>query len=446
MELLRLAPRFLSHPHEAMAEAAARYGPIFVLPFPLDYIVVLAHPDYIEYVFHQGHHRYDKQSPRWKTLRRIWGDGLLTADGDTWRRQRQRMQPAFHQDRLQPFAEVIVAETRKIGAEWAESARTGTPRDVYIDMLRCAVRALSKAMFGSDVDGRTDLLIRAVADVNAYINPMSLANLLPLPDAIRRRVTPGYRAYRRAIDDLGQLFTEIIRARLAGGEARPDLLGMVMAGTDEELSQTMTAGQLHDEMMTLLMAGHEPVGIATSWSWYWISQCPEIERRLHEEIDAVLGGRPPTLEDVPRLDYTRRVFMEAMRLSPPIWGVERRAIEEDVIGGYRVPKGACVAIGQYLMHRHPAYWDSPATFDPDRFTEAASASRPPYAYFPFGGGPRRCIGMRFSMMQGPLILATLAQAFRVRMVPGHPVEPAPRLNLPPKFGLQMHVETRHGSG
>ena len=313
-------------------------------------------------------------------------------------------------------------------------------------MLRCAVRTLALAMFGSDVDGKTDLLIRAVADVNAYINPMSLANLLPLPDSIRRRVTPGFRAYRRAMDDIGRVFTEIIRGRLAGGEARPDLLGMIMAGTDEELSRTMTAGQLHDEMMTLLMAGHEPVGIATSWSWYWISQNAHVERRLHEELDAVLGGRPPALEDVPRLDYTRRVFMEALRLSPPIWGVERRAIEDDVIGGYRVPKGAYITIGQYLMHRHPAYWESPGTFDPERFTDAAAASRPAYAYFPFGGGPRRCIGMRLSMMQGPLMLATLAQAFRARLKPGHPVEPAPRLNLPPKFGLQMHIEARPAAG
>ncbi len=442
LELLRLTQRFLSHPHEAMLDVAVRYGPIVLLPFPLDHIVVLAEPRYIEYVFHQGHHRYDKQSPRWKTLRRIWGDGLLTADGEVWRRQRQRMQPAFHQDQLPQFADVIVAEAQKIGAEWAESARSGQARDVFVDMLRCAVRALSKAMFGSDVDGRTDLIIRAVGDINAYINPMALGNLLPLPDAVRRRVTPGFREYERAMDDLRQLFAAIIHARLATGDGRKDLLGMIMAGTDDEVSETMTERQLHDEMMTLLMAGHEPVGIATAWSWYWISQHPEVERTLHAELDAVLGGRAPTLEDVPRLEYTRMVFQEAMRLSPPIWGVERRAAEDDVIGGYRIPKGTCVALSQYVMHRHAAYWESPTAFDPERFAAGASAGRPQYVYFPFGGGPRRCIGMRFSMMQGPLMLAALAQSFSARPKPGHPVEPAPRLNLPPKYGLQMYVQRR----
>jgi cytochrome P450 len=239
-----------------------------------------------------------------------------------------------------------------------------------------------------------------------------------------------------------KVFAEIIDRRLRRTEPSADLLGLIMTSKDEELGQAMSPELLHDEMMGILMAGHETTGIGTGWAWYWISQNPDVERRLHAEVDAVLGDRTPTLQDLPKLEYTRNVFQEAMRISPPVWCVDRRAREDDVIGGYRIPAGSCVLLSQYVLHRHPKYWNRPTVFDPERFGDEASAGRPAYAYFPFGGGPRRCIGMRFAMMEGVLFLAALSQHFRVRLKPDHPIVPVPKVNLPAKFGLPMYIEPR----
>ncbi len=215
-----------------------------------------------------------------------------------------------------------------------------------------------------------------------------------------------------------------------------------MAGVDDESSQTMSQQQVHDEMMSLLMAGHETSGIASTWGWHWLSRTPAAEARLHAELDAVLAGRAPTPEDLPRLEHARRTFDEVLRLSPPIYAFDRRVVEDDVIGGYLVPKGSAVLISSYVTQRHPRYWTNPLAFEPNRFLEAESASRPAYAYLPFGGGPRRCVGLRFALMSGPLLMATLARRFRLRLKPGHPVEELARLNLAPRYGMPMLIEER----
>ena len=440
--LLRLLPHLATRPLEVLKQLNAEYGDIVSLQFPFESVVFLFHPDYVEHVLHHRHQVYDKQTPRWQTLRQIWGDGLLTSDRDVWRRQRQRMQPAFHQGALRGFGDVIADEAQRMGRMWSASASSGEPRDVYVDMLHTAVRALTRATFGSAIEGKTDTIIAAINDINAYINPISLSNLLRLPNSVRRWVTPGFVPYQRAMRTVQQIFGAIIQQRLASGEQLADLLGLMMCGKDDEVAATMTEAQLHDEMMTILMAGHETTGIATAWSWYWISQNPEVERRLQEEVDTVLGGRPPGFDDLPKLEYARRVFQEAMRLTPPIWAYDRCAREDDSIDGYRIPRGTFVGMSPYVMHRHPKYWERPEEFDPDRFAPSEMAKRPQYAYFPFGGGPRRCIGFKFALMEGQLILATLAQAFTARLMAGQVVVPAPRLNLPPKLGLRMIVQPR----
>jgi cytochrome P450 len=399
LALWKLLPELFECPHEVLSELNARYGDLVMLDYPLDRNILLGHPDDIEYVLHHRHQHYDKQTPRWRTLRQVWGTGLLTSDRDEWRRQRQRMQPAFHQTAMDYFAEMVVDEAQAMKRVWAESARRGELREVDCDMLRCAVRAVTRAMFGTDVERMTDELIEAVLAINAYINPTSPANLVSLPLSLRPWV-------------------------------------------DEELSQTMTSQQLHDEMMGVLMAGHETTGIGTGWAWYWISQHPEVERRLHAEVDEVLGDRMPTLEDLPRLKYTRMVFEEALRITPPVWCVDRRARDDDTIRGFRIPAGSYVLISPYVMHRHPKYWDDVLQFRPERFAEGASADRPAYTFFPFGGGPRRCIGMRFAMMEGVLFLAVLSQSFSVRLKPGHPMVMGPKVNLPAKFGLPMIISER----
>jgi cytochrome P450 len=441
--LWRLLPELTARPHQALSDLAARYGDVVLLNYPLDRTIILSNPADIEYLLHRRHQQYDKQTPRWRTLRQVWGDGLLTAERDVWRRQRQRMQPAFHQQGQETFAAVVVDEALKIRDEWQASARAGTPRDVYVDMLRCAVRAITRAAFGSDIERHTDMMVASVIDVNAYINPVSFANLVNLPFALRRWVSPGFGAYDRAMKQLQQLFRELIDRRRASDELQPDLLGMIMTAKDDETSQTMTVQQLYDEMMGILMAGHETTGIGTGWAWYWLSQYPGVQQKLQAEVDAVLEGRTPTLADFPKLQYTQMVFQEALRLTPSVYAIDRHAAEDDCLGGYRIPKGVAVVLSPYVMHHHPKYWRDPERFDPERFTPAASAERPAYAYFPFGGGPRRCIGMKFAMVEAVFFLAVLAQSFTVSLKPGHPVEPAPRLNLPPKHGIPMFFTERH---
>jgi cytochrome P450 len=439
---VRLLGELTKRPHECLFNLAMTYGDIVRLSYPRETFVLLARPDYVEHVLHHRHQIYDKETPRWRTLRQIWGNGLLTADGDVWRRQRQRMQPAFHQDCMQRFGSMVAEEALRMSQQWAASASRGETRDVYRDMLDCAVRALSRATFGSDIEGKTPTIIEALNEINAYVNPMSLPNLLNLPLPIRRMISPDFRRFQRAFAVINGIFDGIISRRLQAGVDRTDLLGMIMYARDEETSEKMTVEQLRDEMMIILMAGHETTGIAMAWSWYWMAKYPEAERRLHAELDTVLAGRLPTYDDLGRLEYTKMVFQESMRLTPPIWGYDRRAREEDTIDGYRIPRGAYIATSPYVMHRHPAYWEKADEFDPSRFLPEAVATRPQYAFFPFGGGPRRCIGLRFAFLEAQLIIATLAQVFILRPQSGHPVEASARLNLPPRYGLQMSISPR----
>jgi cytochrome P450 len=429
-------------PHERLLELALKYGGIVMLDYTTERVVLLAKPEYIEHVLHQRHQTYDKQTFRWKCVRQIWGTGLLTSDGDEWRRQRQRMQPAFHQTAMPVFAARVAEEAQRIAAMWAMSAVRHEPRDVYRDMLACAMRAITRTAFGSDLHDRTKEISDALDHVQHYVNPMAPMNLLRVPLWVQRAINPAYRRFQEAFAEIDRILDDIVRARLAGAPDRTDLLGMIMYARDDETGTAMSAAQLHDEMVNILMAGHETTAIAASWCWYLLAQFPSIEAQLHAELDRVLGGRLPAYEDVAELSYTKQVFQEAMRLYPPTWAVDRRAREDDTIDGYRIRRGTKVAISPYVMHHHPGYWDNPAEFRPERFSTDEVAARPPYAYLPFGGGPRRCVGMRFAMLEGPLILATLAQSFSVRLEPGQQIVPEARLNFPPRHGIRMHLEPR----
>jgi cytochrome P450 len=443
LELWRFLLHFGARPHEHLLELALKYGDIVRLAFPGETVVLIANPDYIEHILHHRHQHYDKQTARWESVRQVWGNSLLTADGDLWRRQRQRMQPAFHHEAMRRFAGVVVEEVQRISAVWSLSSQSGESRDVYQDMLACASRAITRASFGSDIDDKTEIINRALADVHGYINPMAPLNLLRVPHAIQRVVNPEYRRFQPAYRTIHGIFDTIVANRLsAGAPSRADLLGLMMAATDDETSKGMTPAQLHDEMMGILMAGHETTGIAAAWSWYWLARYPEVERTLHAELDAVLAGRMPTYDDLARLPYTQMVFQESLRICPPTWGMDRRAREDDVIGGFVIPRGTKVAFSPYVMHHHPKYWDEPEEFNPRRFSPDQSAGRPPYAYLPFGGGPRRCVGMRFAQLEGQLILAALAQSFAVRLKPGVDVRPTARVTLQPAPGVQLLLEPR----
>ena len=441
-DLWKLLGPLSQRPHELMLELATTYGDIVLLDFPLERAVLLFEPSLIEHVLHRSYRNYVKRTGRWRSLRQIWGNGLIMSDGDFWRRQRQRMQPAFHQDRIDGYMDVFVDEARHLAETWGAAADRGTIRDVHVDQMDCSLRVLTRAMFGADIEGQTERIIRALADVHPYVNPASLISLIDPPAFVRRLLTPGYGRFERGLAEVNAVLDDVLRRRAASKEVSRDLLGLIMLGLDDEVSEAMSLEELHDEMMVILMAGHETTGIAAAWAWHWIARTPGVEQALHDEVDAVLGDRMPAVADIPKLKYTGMVIDETLRMCPSIYAFDRHAVEEEVVEGYRIPRGATVGLSPYAMHHHPKYWDRPEVFDPSRFSPERSAGRPAYAYFPFGGGPRRCIGLRFAQMQLVALLAVLARRFRVVPVPGREAVPRPRLNLAPFPGVHATIQRR----
>jgi cytochrome P450 len=257
-----------------------------------------------------------------------------------------------------------------------------------------------------------------------------------LPPALRHIPVPAMIRVKRAVRELDEIVDRIIRQRRASGEDTGDLLSMLMAARDEDGSG-MTDRQLRDEILTFLLAGHETTAVSLSWTWYLLSQHPEVEQKLREELTQVLGGRAPRLEDLPRLPYTDKVVKESMRLYPPAWSLARTVTKEVELGGYRLPVGANVVMSQWILHRDPRFFEQPEQFNPDRWTAEAAQRLPRFAYFPFGGGPRLCIGASFAMMEANLLLAAIAQRFQLRLAPGHSVAALPSITLRPRYGMRM---------
>lgn len=429
-----------NRPVETLLDVALHYGPVVSMPFFRDPVVLVSSTEAIQYLLHQNYRNYQKTTERWKVFRELIGNGLLASDGDLWRRQRQRIQPAFHQERLALFENLLHGATTDVISEWRKAARENRPIAVFGELLRLSLRIITKAMFGRDVREFEETAIRAFAAAHVYINPMSLINLLELPVAVRRLFLPGFRKFETAFRQLDQIVNQIIAERRASGEDTGDFLSMLLVGRDEEHGERMDEAQLRDEVMGAFLAGHETTAIGLTWAFYLLSKNSVVRRQLQAEVSSVLGGRFPNMQDLPSLKYNRMVIEESMRLYPPAWGFDRKSIVDDELGGYRIPAGSTVAICTYVMHHHPAYWENPEGFDPLRFSEERSAGRPEYAYLPFGGGPRRCIGNRFAMIEMQLILAAVTQNFELNLVPGAPVNLRPMINLQPDRNFLMTVK------
>jgi cytochrome P450 len=395
-------------------------------------------PDAIKHVLVDNHKTYQK-SRNYKALKLLLGDGLLTSEGEFWRRQRKLAQPAFHRERLAAFADTMVAYTDAMLTRWAAHPGASTSMDVHDEMMRLTFRIVGKTLFSTDVEGDADVVGPALSVATHFTEDYAQA-VIPTPLWIP---TPANVRFRRAKRALDAIVFRIIDERRKGASAAGDLLSMLMAVTDEETGERMDDRQLRDEVMTLVLAGHETTANALSWTFMLLSQHPDVERRLHAEVAAALGDRAPRLEDLPKLTYCANVVSEALRLYPPAWAFERQAIADDTILGCRVPKGSMVGISPYVVHRHPAHWDNPLGFDPDRFTPARSEGRPRYAYLPFGGGPRMCIGNAFALMEAQLVVARVVQRYRVDLLPGHPVELDPVVTLRPKNGIHVTLTQQH---
>ena len=408
---------------------AREFGDIFYYRAGWIHVYFLNSPELIESVLvtNQQNFRKDRviQNSRW-----FLGQGLLTSEGGEWLRQRRLSQPAFHRERLALYARII----NGCAEEMLDSWKDGENRDVHQEMMQLTLRVVAKVLFSVDVKNESK---EVAAALNLLMKHSSGARML-LPPWVRYLPLPFLIRVRRAVRQLDEVVYRIIRERRRSENDNGDLLSMLMSARDEDGSR-MTDRQLRDEVMTFLLAGHETTALSLSWAWYLLSENPEAENKLHHELGRVLGGKNPSFEDLPRLCYTEAVVKESVRLYPPAWSLARTAAEDFEIGGYLVPAGSNVVMSQWIMHRDPRFFPSPEQFDPGRWFEEHTQRLPRFAYFPFGGGPRYCVGASFAMMEATLLLAAIAQRFRLRMVPGHNVVPVPSITLRPKYGIKMSL-------
>ncbi len=424
-------------PLELLRDSFRAHGDIVRFRFGNTHSLLLAHPDHIRHVLHDNHRNYDKHNVDYAMLRRLLGNGLLTSDGIFWRRQRRLMAPMFHRHRIAGFCNLMVDCTLEMLDRWEPLARSGAAFDAAAEMARLTLAIVAKALFSADLSGDSEAIGRALTEVNRQLGEFSLLDMFWMIP------TPRKRRFRIAVRALDQVVGKIVEQRRHTAHRNEDLLSMLLEVVDEETSKGMTPSQVRDEVLTLLLAGHETTANALAWTWYLLSQNPAAEKKLQREVDSVLGERPPTALDLPQLPYTRMVIEESMRLYPPAWAVSRNAIGDDEIGGYHVPAKTNLIICSFITHRHPDFWQDADRFDPERFTPARSEGRPTFAYLPFGGGPRVCIGNGFAMTEAQLVLATIAQRYRLRLAPGHPVELHPLVTLRPRHGMRM---TLHPAG
>ncbi len=398
---------------------------------------LFAHPDHIEHVLRINAQNYIK-GVLIREVKNLVGEGILTSEGDTWLRNRRLAQPAFHRKRLATLGQVMTGAAERLNERWQMRVRDGRPFDVMRDMMSVTLDIVAQALFSTDASSDAHVVGPALDAALEEMNYRSLHFFTPplvVPTAHNRR-------YVRGRGTLDRIVYRIIDERLRTNEDNGDLLSMLVHARDEDTGERMNRQELRDEVMTLYLAGHETTAMNLTWTWYLLGQNPHVERNLHDELDSVLGGSTPTVDDLPRLPYTRMVIDEALRLYPPAWSIARQAIADDEIGGYQIPKGTPFTMVQFVTHRHPEFWDDPERFDPERWIPERAALRPKYAYFPFGGGPRLCIGNNFALMEAQLVLATLAQRYRVHVVPRHPVVLEPLITLRPKYGLQATLEAR----
>jgi cytochrome P450 len=394
-------------------------------------------PEYIEHVVLTNQANYAKSHFLRNMLGPLLGEGLLISEGDFWRRQRRIAAPAFHNRRIAEFVTIMAACTETMLARW--HTRT-EPFDVAADMMALTLDIICRTMFSTDVTGDV-AAVRQLMNIVVAL-PVSMLDLFGFPQWLPR---PRQRDYRRAIAEFEAFVARLLAERRADPTDRGDLLAMLLAARDPETGEGMSDKQLRDEILTIFMAGHETTANALSWVWYLLARHPDVEARLHEEVDRVLGGRMPGFADLAELKWTRMVIDEAMRLYPPAHGISRTAIGEDRIGGVRIPAGANISISMYVTHRNPNLWPDPERFDPERFAPEAIARRHRFAYMPFGGGPRVCIGNSFAIAEAQVIVAMIAQRYRLRLVADQVVEPVALITLRPKNGISVTLEPRRAS-
>jgi len=412
-----------------LSACAREYGDVVRYRIPGAAAYLINHPDLIENVLvHQ--YRHFVKGRIYRATRQALGNGLLTSDGETWQRQRLLVQPAFHHERITAYADHAVTETEQLVGRWND----GDTIDIHAEMKRLTLQVAAKSLFGASLSTETQTVETAMRVVLEQFNARMNTALL-IPEKIPTR---GNLRLQSAVRLLESTVHKIIEERRAGNLDRGDLLSMLLNARDES-GNPLSERELRDEVLTLIIAGHDTTALALSWSFYLLARNPAIEATLREELQTALGGRPPSTEDLPRLHYAEMVIKESLRLYPTAWGISRVATNDLEIGGYTVPSGASIVMSQWVMQRDPRYFESPLEFRPGRWETEQAKSLPRFAYFPFGGGPRRCIGHAFAWMEAILVLAAILPRVRFTLLADHPVEAVPSFTLYPRHGIKMAV-------
>ena len=418
-----------------LSGCAREYGDVVKLRFMGQTLYLLSHADLIEYVLVENDRNFTK-TRLLRRNRRLLGEGLLTSEGEFWRRQRRLAQPAFHRKRVAAYGGVMAGFAERSVEGW----RDGQTIDVHEEMMRLTLEIVATCLFDADIGAEANDIGRAMKV--ALEDFSSQRRLIRIPKSVP---TPHNVRFERAARKLDRIVGMIIEERRKTEEDGGDLLSMLMF-TEDASGERMTDKQLRDEVMTLLLAGHETTANALSWTFWLLSLTAVAEAELAGELERVLGGRVPTMADLPNLPYAERVLKESMRLYPPAWLTGREARAGCEIGGYRMPAGTTALMSQWVMHRDARYHPDPERFDPDRWTVEYERGLPRFAYFPFGGGSRQCIGADFATAEASLILATVAQRYRMELAPGQNVEPYPSITLRPKRGIRMVLAERSRGG
>jgi cytochrome P450 len=437
--LWRILPA-LKDPLRFLLDLAGTYGDIVTVRANRTYLV--NRPDLVKHVLQDNHFNYTKGARYRRALEPFFGRGLLTSEGDLWRRQRRQIQPAFHKHHHQDYAGAIVTTTQEYLATWRRSARTGEPLDVRAAMTDVTLAVLMKTIFGRSAGEDIDAVGRAFLAAHGEMNLTAAFIAPPLPQWVP---TPGHRRFTRAIRTIDAFIARLVaerRAEAASGTGAPglgasglaaagtqDFLSLLLAARDPDSGEPMSDTQVRDEVITMLAAGHDTVTEALTWTLYLLAQHPDIAERVRQEVSTVLGSREPRADDLAALPFVGCVVHESMRLYPPIWGLMRTTIAADEIDGYALPPDARVIISPYVVHRSPALWPEPDRFLPDRFAQPQAEGRHRFAYFPFGAGPRLCVGAAFAMLEVPLVTTMLIRAFSIQLVPGQTIRALPGISL-----------------
>ncbi|MEI1277218.1 cytochrome P450 [Leptospira venezuelensis] len=389
---------------------------------------LITQPEDIKRVLQENNQNYHK-GVFYKELGRILGKGLLNSEGEFWKKQRKLIQPSFHKQRISEFVEIMAQETEKTSENWKKISSL----DISKEMMRLTFAIVGRTLFRTEVESYAARIEHSLK-IALELVTKRITKIFPLPFSWP---TPDNLKLKRALKDMHSVVDELIAERKKNPSN--DLISMLLEVRDEETGETMSESQVRDEAITLLLAGHETTANALSWGFYLLSKHPEICEKVREEANRVLGNKTPTLEDVQKLTYTRKVLDEVLRLYPPAWVIERTAMGPDNIGGYDVETGTNISICIFNIHRNPDFWENPDKFDPDRFDEERSVDRPKYAYLPFGGGPRICIGNIFALTEATLILAMLVKNYKFQTDPNHPVVMEPLVTLRPKYGILLNI-------